>query len=161
MDSSGIVRLATAADAPALARLCVEHAAFEGAAALPPELAERLGAALGAESPRVWSLVVDQEGELLGYAAYSPVFSFWDGVEYLHLDCLFVAETHRGGGWGRQLLGAVRRLATDLGMVEVQWQTPDWNAAAIRFYDRTGAQSRPKLRYSLVVPPRSGNPRPQ
>ena len=29
----------------------------------------------------------------------------------------------------------------------IEWQTPQWNAAAARFYERLGAVAAPKLRY--------------
>lgn len=43
----------------------------------------------------------------------------------------------------------VGALARALGLGHVEWQTPDWNEGAIRFYDRLGATARPKLRYAL------------
>ncbi|MFI2370141.1 GNAT family N-acetyltransferase [Streptomyces sp. NPDC018833] len=148
----GIVRPATPDDLPALAGLCAAHAAFEQAGPVPGDLADRLEPALFRAPARVWCLVADCGGELLGYATYTLEFSTWLAAEYVHLDCLFVAERHRGGGWGRRLLDAVTAAATARGMTQVQWQTPDWNNDAIRFYDRTGAQSARKVRYLLPVP---------
>ncbi|NUK53169.1 GNAT family N-acetyltransferase [Streptomyces lunaelactis] len=148
----GIVRPATPDDLPALAGLCAAHAAFEQAGPVPGDLADRLEPALFRAPARVWCLVADGGGKLLGYATYTLEFSTWLAAEYVHLDCLFVAERHRGGGWGRRLLDAVTAAATARGMTQVQWQTPDWNSDAIRFYDRTGAQSARKVRYLLPVP---------
>ena len=33
----------------------------------------------------------------------------------------------------------------------IQWQTPEFNKRAIKFYDRIGAQSKSKMRYFLDV----------
>ncbi|MFE9425269.1 GNAT family N-acetyltransferase [Kitasatospora sp. NPDC006697] len=151
MLTGGAIRPATPADLPALARLCAAHAEFERADPVPADLADRLGTALFAAAPRAWCLVVERAGELIGYASFSREFSTWQAADHLHLDCLFVTEPHRGGGWGGALLAAVRGSAADLGAAEVQWQTPEWNADAIRFYRRAGAVGRPKVRFALPV----------
>ncbi|MGA5821528.1 GNAT family N-acetyltransferase [Kitasatospora sp. NPDC094028] len=147
------IRPATPADLPAIAHLCAAHAAFERADPVPADLAARLEPALFSPHPQAWCLVLDRGGELTGYATFSREFSTWQAADYIHLDCLFVTEAHRGAGWGRALLDAVRHAATALGATHLQWQTPDWNTDAIRFYHRTGARSRPKVRFSLPTPP--------
>ncbi|WP_033351281.1 GNAT family N-acetyltransferase [Kitasatospora aureofaciens] len=149
----GVIRPATAADLPAVARLCAAHAAFERAEPVPADLAARLEPVLFSVHPRAWCLVVDHGGELIGYATYAREFSTWQAVDHVHLDCLFVTEPHRGEGWGRALLTAVRDAAAALGAAELQWQTPDWNTDAVRFYHRAGARGRPKVRFSLASAP--------
>ncbi|MFD8694179.1 GNAT family N-acetyltransferase [Kitasatospora purpeofusca] len=148
---AGAIRPAVPADLPAIARLCAAHAAFEDAGPVPADLASRLEPALFGPDPRAWCLVVDRGGELLGYASWSREFSTWQAAEYVHLDCLFVTESHRGEGWGRVLLDAVKDAAATHGAAEVQWQTPDWNTDAVRFYRRAGALGRPKVRFSLPL----------
>ncbi|MFI6151822.1 GNAT family N-acetyltransferase [Kitasatospora sp. NPDC051170] len=144
------IRPASPADLPAIARLCAAHAAFERADPVPEDLATRLAPALFSPHPRAWCLVVDHAGELTGYATYSREFSTWQGADHVHLDCLFVTEPHRRAGWGRALLDAVQDAAASAhGITHLQWQTPDWNTDAIRFYRRTGARALPKVRFSL------------
>lgn len=150
---AGIVRPATVADLPALARMCAAHAAFERAEPVPADLATRLESTLFTTPPRAWCLVADCAGELIGYAACSLEFSTWQAADYAHLDCLFVTEPHRDEGWGRMLLDAVKSTAAALGVTQLQWQTPDWNADAIRFYNHAGAQASPKVRFSLTLKP--------
>ena len=101
---------------------------------------------------QLWCLLAESGGEVIGYTTYTLDFSTWRGAAYMYLDCLFVAEEHRGGGWGRRLLDAVIAAAVHAGATEVQWQTPDWNSDAIRFYDRTGAQRQLKARYLVPLP---------
>ncbi|MFF7590624.1 GNAT family N-acetyltransferase [Kitasatospora purpeofusca] len=149
--TTGAIRPAVPADLPAIARLCAAHAAFEDAGPVPADLASRLEPALFGPDPRAWCLVVDRGGELLGYATWSREFSTWQAAEYVHLDCLFVTEPYRGAGWGRALLDSVKDAAAARGAVEVQWQTPDRNTDAIRFYRRAGALGRPKVRFSLPL----------
>ncbi|GAA2752006.1 GNAT family N-acetyltransferase [Kitasatospora cinereorecta] len=148
-----MIRPATAADLPAIASLCAAHAAFERAGPVPADLATRLEPVLFSADPRARCLVVDAGDELIGYAAYAREFSTWYAAEYVHLDCLFVTEPHRGGGWGRALLDAVREEAAASGAAHLQWQTPDWNTDAVRFYRRAGAEARSKIRFSLPVRP--------
>ncbi|MFI9105433.1 GNAT family N-acetyltransferase [Streptomyces fildesensis] len=143
------VRPAAPDDLPTLIQLCAAHAAFEHADPVPDDLATRLGTALFSAPARLWCLVAESGGEVIGYATYTLDFSTWRGASYAHMDCLFVTEQHRGGGWGRRLLDNVVAAAAEAGAAEVQWQTPDWNTDAIRFYDRTGAQRRLKARYLL------------
>ncbi|MFE9848620.1 GNAT family N-acetyltransferase [Streptomyces sp. NPDC005576] len=154
----GTVRRALLADLPKVAEMCAAHAAFEGAGPVPADLATRLESALLPADPRAWCFVGDHEGELTGYATCSLEFSTWQASDYIHLDCLFVTETHRGEGWGRRLLDAVTRTAAARSLAQVQWQTPEWNADAIRFYTRAGAQASPKVRFSLPVQIPSGRP---
>ncbi|QNP72855.1 GNAT family N-acetyltransferase [Streptomyces roseirectus] len=147
------VRRAGVADLPQVARLAAEHAEFERAAAPPPDLARRLERLLfGTPSPRLRCFVAElDETEIIGYASCAPEVSTWDGAEYLHMDCLFLREGHRGLKVGPLLVAAVVAEARALGLEQVQWQTPPWNTDAIRFYDRLGARAKEKVRFHLEV----------
>jgi GNAT superfamily N-acetyltransferase len=148
------VRHARPADLPHIALLAAEHAAYEKAPEpLPADLPQRLEALLfGSAAPRLRCFVAElADGELVGYASCAPEVSTWDGVEYLHMDCLFLRDGHRGLGIGPLLMEAVLGEARALGLSQVQWQTPPWNEDAIRFYDRLGARAKEKRRYSLSV----------
>ncbi|MFE0649677.1 GNAT family N-acetyltransferase [Streptomyces sp. NPDC059534] len=149
------VRHAHPGDLPRVVELVAEHAAYEKAAAPAPGLADRLARLLfGPEPPRLRCLVAAlPDGTLAGYATCAPELSTWDGAEYLHMDCLYLTEASRGHGLGPLLMAAVRAEARALGLTDVQWQTPVWNEGAIRFYDRLGATSRGKHRYTLRADP--------
>lgn len=153
-----VVRAARAEDLARIVELVQEHVAYKKSHPRAPGLAERLGAALFEDGARVWVLLAETpRGEVVGYAACSEEFSFWDGRHYLHMDCLYLAEGARGHGLGAALMDAVTDLARERGLGHVEWQTPDWNEGAIRFYDRLGAMRRAKQRYSLAVrPPANG-----
>ncbi|MGW0933188.1 N-acetyltransferase family protein [Streptomyces sp. NPDC002644] len=148
-----VIRPATPADLPTIARLCADHAAFERAEPVPADLAARLERLLFPSRPRAWCLVTESRNEVIGYATFSLEFSTWQATEHAHLDCLFIAEPHRGGGRGHALFSAVKDAAASHGAAHLQWQTPDWNTDAIRFYHRAGAQARPKVRFTLPVRP--------
>ncbi|MGW0846562.1 N-acetyltransferase family protein [Streptomyces sp. NPDC002787] len=145
------VRRAQLADLPQVAQLAAEHAAFEKAGALPPDLARRLETLLfDTETPRLRCFVAElNDSEIIGYASCAPEVSTWNGAEYLHMDCLFVREGHRGLRVGPLLVEAVVAEARALGLDHVQWQTPPWNTGALKFYERLGAKAKEKLRYHL------------
>ncbi|CAM5615847.1 N-acetyltransferase [Streptomyces avidinii] len=147
-----VVRPAHPADLPRLTELMREHMAYEKSDPRPAVLGDRLGPQLFAEGSGLRVLLAEAPGgEVVGYAACSAQFSFWEARDYLHMDCLYLAEGARGHGLGAALMDGVRGLALELGLGHVEWQTPDWNEGAIRFYDRLGATSLPKLRYTLVT----------
>lgn len=152
MSATPVVRPARPEDLPRLVELMGEHMVYEGSAPRTAALADRLGAQLFADGTRLWVLLAETpRGEVAGYAACSAEFSFWEAREYLHMDCLYLAEEARGHGLGAALMDEVAALARGLGLGHVEWQTPDWNEGAIRFYDRLGATGKPKLRYALPV----------
>ncbi len=144
------IRPAAGADLPQVAALAADHAAYERADRPPAGLPDRLAALISGPTPRLHLLVADTGGgKLVGYASCAPELSTWQGREYLHLDCLYLDEAYRGLGLGARLIGAAGELAGRLGLGELQWNTPDWNTDAIRFYRRLGATDRAKLRFSL------------
>jgi hypothetical protein len=48
-------------------------------------------------------------------------------------------------------MDSVVQMARQRGLGEMQWQTPQWNADASRFYRRRGASEQVKLRFALDV----------
>ncbi|MGW0882462.1 N-acetyltransferase family protein [Streptomyces sp. NPDC002671] len=151
MSGTPQVRHAKPADLPRVVELAALHAEYERDDPPAPGLAGRLAELLfGTPAPRLCCLVAETaDGEVVGYATCSPQLSTWEGREYLHMDCLFLAPGHRGLGLGALLVDAVVAEAHRLGLTEVQWQTPAWNEGAVRFYDRLGAHAKNKVRYSL------------
>ncbi|MEU8134775.1 GNAT family N-acetyltransferase [Streptodolium elevatio] len=153
---SPLVRRARPHDLPRIVELMREHTAYEKAAPPTADVADRLGPLLfgTAAPPRLHCVVAELAGgEVVGYATCAAEMSTWDAREYLHMDCLFLRDGSRGHGLGRQLLDAVVAVARELGLTEVQWQTPVWNEGAVRFYNRLGGGAKEKLRYTLPVPP--------
>jgi GNAT superfamily N-acetyltransferase len=146
-----VVRGARPGDIHQLVQLIEDHAAYERADPPSPHLGERLPAIIFGQPARLHVLVAAVGDRLVGYASASLEASTWHAAEYLHLDCLYLAEGARGGGIGGLLLDDVRALAVALGASHVEWQTPEWNEGAIRFYDRTAAVRRSKYRYTLAL----------
>jgi GNAT superfamily N-acetyltransferase len=153
------IRFAVPGDLDAIVKLCVEHAAYEKAVIDRRMLQSRLHRFLFAPDPRAWCGVADDHRHLVGYATWSSEFSTWHAAEYVHMDCLYVRSESRSRGVGALLLQFVGDAAAMMGCSFVEWQTPDWNVDAIRFYDRSGAVRSQKTRYRWNVTNPPSRPR--
>jgi len=144
------IRRIESGDAAVLVELCAEHAAYERAAYSPELKGEALRAML-AERPAHWfGWFAELDRQIAGYATATIDYSTWSAARYLHMDCLYVREGRRGRGIGRELFRTVVQFGVDLGLRQMQWQTPRWNADADRFYRRFGARVGEKHRYTLA-----------
>lgn len=149
MRTAVVIRSARPEDLSELIRLCAAHAAYEQASYDRAGKAERLGALLFTTPPRLFCVVAENAGELIGYATWSQEVSTWDAWLYAHMDCLYLDLAGRGSGIGRRLVAQVAREAFAAGCRLVQWQTPTFNTRAMRFYARLGATRKEKVRFFL------------
>jgi ribosomal protein S18 acetylase RimI-like enzyme len=129
--------------------LCEEHAIYEQAIYNKVGKASQLSSYLFCENPSIHCLVVESGTELVGYATYSYEFSTWDANLYAHMDCLYLKPTWRGRGIGEELIKEIAKAAIQKGITQIQWQTPDFNTRAIKFYNRIGATSKSKERFTM------------
>jgi GNAT superfamily N-acetyltransferase len=140
------IRPAQVGDARQLLALVHDHASFERAeASLTLDDLTRL---LAGPAP-VQLTVAEDRGVLLGYSAVTLDYALWRGRYWAHLDCLFVRAADRNRGTGKRLLAHAFAQALAAGADRLEWQTPDWNEAAIRFYCREGAACQTRKRFHL------------
>jgi len=66
------------------------------------------------ESPWVYVLVLEVDGEVVGYSALCPLVHFQAGVRGIDMHHLFVEEDFRAAGLGRQLIDASIQKAREL-----------------------------------------------
>jgi GNAT superfamily N-acetyltransferase len=151
LNPAGSVRVASDADVERLVELMTTHAAFERSPLDATDLSARLRATLISGARATCLVATTHTRAIVGYATYAPEFATWSAREYIHMDTLFVEESHRGHGIGKLLVDAVIDRAASEGFSDVQWQTPDWNVDAIRFYERLGATHSTKARFSYRV----------
>lgn len=130
--------------------LIAAHAAYEKADFNPEGVIERLKEALFSEQPALYCLVVELDRQLIGYATYMKQYSTWDAGWYVYMDTLFMNDASRGRGIGEELMNRLKLESQKLGCSLIQWQTPDFNTRAIKFYHRIGATSKPKERFFLT-----------
>ena len=137
-----IIRFIKRADLKDLVRLCELHAIFEKSEYDSKHKEEKLNKYLFSNNPSLYCLVVEKEDKVIGYATYMKQFSTWDADYYLYMDCLFMTEESRGFGIGERLIDRIKEEATKLNCNLIQWQTPNFNERAVKFYERTGAISK-------------------
>jgi GNAT superfamily N-acetyltransferase len=135
-------------DIEELIPLIAAHAEYEQAVFTDEGKAVRLAVALF-ETKRLHGLVVEQKCGLIGYATYTFDYSTWDAAEFMYLDCLFLKEAARGQKIGTHIINLLKEIAIQRGCINIQWQTPDFNEHAIRFYKRNLAIGLNKVRFTL------------
>lgn len=146
-----IIRKALPTDIAQLVQLCAAHAAFEQASYDYTGKEGSLSRDLFSPSPKLHCLVAVAGEKLIGYATFMVQYATWTASEYIYMDCLFVDEYARGNGLGEQLIDHIKQCGSDMGCSLIQWQTPDFNTRAMKFYKRIGATSLSKERFFLNI----------
>lgn len=84
----------------------------------------------------VWgAFVAENAGKIIGISLYYIRYSTWKGRR-LYLEDLIVTEDFRGKGIGKLLLDQTIAYAKANNYSGIMWQVLDWNAPAIRFYEK-------------------------
>jgi GNAT superfamily N-acetyltransferase len=78
------------------------------------------------------------DGQIIGFATYFFAYYSWTG-RAIYLDDLYVKDSHRKYGIGRQLLDTVINFAKDNNCRTVRWLVSRWNINAIEFYKKMDA----------------------
>lgn len=143
------IRNCERSDLPQLIVLCQKHAEFEKADFSPEGKAEALEKAIFAENPKLYCLVVAIKEAIVGYVSYTFDYSTWDAADFMYMDCLFLEEQARSFGIGEVLIEKLQQIGKEKNCTNIQWQTPQFNQRAIKFYHRIGAKGKDKVRFTL------------
>lgn len=105
---------------------------------------ERAARALGGllEEPslgQVW--IVERRGEPAGYAVVTLGYSLEFGGRFALLDELFIAESHRGAGVGRQVLDRIAESCRERGLRAVRLEVERTNLGARALYRKAGFEA--------------------
>jgi len=134
------VRPIRRADLPRVWEMIHGLAEFEKMLDLLTGTRERLGAMLFGTSPVMFGRVAERaDGRLVGYALYHHTWSSFRTNPRMWLEDLFVEESARRSGAGRQLFRAFVADALERGCHRVDWAVLEWNPAR-RFYESQGAR---------------------
>lgn len=131
--------------------LCEAHAAFEKSKYDRFGKNERLLQDIWGPVPKLNCLVAISDGRYIGYITWMEQYSTWDAKEYLYMDCLYLMSDFRGFGIGEALVDEMKAFGSKENIELIQWQTPDFNVRAIKFYKRIGAYSKTKERFYLPI----------
>ena len=145
------IRFAQKDDIKSIVDLCKLHAEFEKSSYDPEGKDVKLSDALFRSEPHVYCLVALVNEKIVGYASYMKQFSTWDANQYIYMDCLFLRSEARGMGIGEKLVDRIKTEGLSFACNAIQWQTPNFNTRAMKFYSRIGAISKSKERFSLHI----------
>jgi GNAT superfamily N-acetyltransferase len=132
------IRPAEEADVGLLFGLILELAEYEKLTAAVRGDAEVLRQSLF-ERRAAEALMVEVEGEAVGYAIFFTTFSTFECRSGVWVEDVYVRPQHRRGGIGKTVMEHLAALALARGHIRLEWCALDWNEPALRFYDELGA----------------------
>jgi len=91
------------------------------------------------ENPSFGVLLAEINGEVAGYCSYTWNYSIWLGSTYMNIDDVFVWEKFRGQQVGEKLMLNAKDVCIVKGAGRIKWEVEQDNHAAIKFYERLGA----------------------
>lgn len=108
---------------------------------------EKLKIALFGEG-KVADAIVALDGEtVIGYAIFFPYFATFRGQRGFYLEDIYITKSARGRGVGEMMLKYIAKLAKSRGFERIDFQVLEWNASAIGFYEKLGAQRNDEERH--------------
>lgn len=131
---------AVPADVPFILQ-CIRHlAAYEQLSHEVVATEARLHEHLFGPRPYVEALIGRVDDVPAGFAIFHHNYSTFLAQPGLYLEDVYVHPESRSVGLGRALLVAVARIAVERGCGRYEWSVLNWNAPAIGFYERLGAE---------------------
>ncbi len=137
---------ATVEDVPLILSFIRELAEYERELQRVTATEETLRATLFGPKPSAEAVIAYENDEAfenhepVAFAIYFFSYSSFFGRPNLYLEDLFVRPAARGAGVGRQLLAFLARRANERGCQRMEWSVLNWNAPAIAFYQKLGAE---------------------
>jgi GNAT superfamily N-acetyltransferase len=135
-----MIRSATPADVPAIARLIRALAEYEKLSHQVVLREEDLHRHLFGPRPYAEVVLAEEGGQVVGLALFFHNYSTFLSKPGLYLEDLFVLPEYRGRGHGKALLSYLAKLAVERDCGRFEWSVLDWNAPAIEFYKSFGAE---------------------
>jgi GNAT superfamily N-acetyltransferase len=145
------IRPATPSDVTHIHAMIVELAVFEKLEHLVVASEAMLHDGLFGARPACEAIVGEQDGEVVTFALFFHNFSTFLSRKGLYLEDLYVKQSCRGKGYGRQMLVKLAQLAEERQCGRFEWSVLDWNTNAIAFYQGMGAELLPDWRICRVA----------
>ncbi|MFM1974008.1 MAG: hypothetical protein RLZZ345_1092 [Actinomycetota bacterium] len=107
---------------------------------------------LTAQPPQIQNAVVEDDGELAGFAHFHFQMTTWAQTGYCYLEDLYVDQRFRNHGLATALIDEVKRAAIDQRCTELFWITRESNVTARSLY-RKVANEADYVRYEIPLTP--------
>ena len=133
------IRQAAVEDVPAIVRLMRDFAAYERLSEYCTITESALESVIFGAAGFVEGLVAYDEVKIIGYAIFYPNFASFRGQAGLYLEDIYIDDAYRGNGVGEAMLREIARSANERGFERIDFQVLEWNAPAIKFYEKLGA----------------------
>jgi len=134
------IKNATLENIPQIIALMREFAEYEKLLEYLEVTEERLKIALFGDGKVAEAIVALDGDTVIGYAVFFPYFATFRGQRGVYLEDIFITKTARGKGVGEMMLKYIAKLAKERGFERIDFQVLEWNAPAIGFYERLGAE---------------------
>lgn len=138
--SNFIIREATIKDAATILALIKDLAEYEKLSHEVAATEDDIRQSLFGDRPVAEALIGELEGVPISFALFFYNFSTFLGKPGIYLEDLYVKSDYRGNGFGRKMLAHIAGLAKERNCGRFEWSVLDWNAPAIRTYDRLNAR---------------------
>ena len=135
------LRDAAPADVAVIHRFIRELAAYEKEPDAVEMTEGQLHDALFGPRPRAEALLAELDGIAQGFAVWFESFNTWTGKPALYVEDVFVTSAARGRGLGAAIFAHLARLTLARGYKRMEWSVLDWNAPAVNFYNKLGAEA--------------------
>jgi len=145
------IRPATPHDVTHILSMIRELAVFEKLEHMVVATDALLQDALFGQRPSCEAIVGEEDGQVVSFALFFHNFSTFLTKKGLYLEDLYVRQSHRGKGYGTQLLKHLAGLAVERQCGRFEWSVLDWNEPAIQFYKAMGADIMPDWRICRVT----------
>ena len=145
------IRPAQPDDVAAIFGMIYELAVFEKLEHMVVANEAMLHEGLFGKKPAAEAIVGVENGEVVTFALFFHNFSTFLCRKGLYLEDLYVKQSCRGKGYGKQMLVALAQLAVERECGRFEWSVLDWNENAIKFYEGVGASLLPDWRICRVT----------
>ena len=145
------IRPATPHDVTHILSMIRELAVFENLEHMVVATNALLQDALFGQRPSCEAIIGEEDGQVVSFALFFHNFSTFLTKKGLYLEDLYVRQSHRGKGYGTQLLKHLAGLAVERQCGRFEWSVLDWNEPAIQFYKAMGADILPDWRICRVT----------
>ena len=145
------IRPAQPSDVAHIYGMILELAVFEKLEHLVVATEAMLHDGLFGVRPSCEAIIGEENGKVVAFALFFHNFSTFLTRKGLYLEDLYVLQSHRGKGYGTQMLKRLAQIAVERNCGRFEWSVLDWNEPAIQFYKAMGADILPDWRICRVT----------